>query len=202
MENLPDYFETFATTDTQEIELSEAVLLDFWNNISPDETAFAFQHGRYIFIEGVKQFAVATEDQTLLYLKTKGWKITLKKNLVKNLLMVPALSGILHYLGYIQFPAVSLYALIPLLFEVENVKLTKKEEHIWLSLPVKSQTRQYKTAEQWYQNLPKEVKGQINELDFKDFIEKLVIAGFAKTDKKERALILPKGKNIFHLTFE
>ena len=193
-----DYFDAVSSGD--DVELSESVLLDWWNDLLPDETNS--QTGRYIFMMAAKQLTAEASSQEALYLKTNGWKVTIKKNLAKNLVTSSLIGGLLYYLGYTQLPGILLPAIVPLLFDVENITLTKKEEQIWLKLPLRPGRRSFKTAAEFYHSLPEPIRLQVNELDFEDFMDKLVLAGFSRVDDKGRYRLLPKGKNVFHLTIE
>jgi hypothetical protein len=189
--------------DNEEISISEETLNDFWNEITGSDKGIASLNAKHIFLEEFKRNTTEKIGDSDLYYKTKGWKIIVKKNILKGIIITPSLYGILHYLGITTgLASIVLPSIIPMIFDIENINLNKKEEGILLKLPINKAKKQYKTAEEWYESLPKSIQEQINFLDFKDFMDKLVLGGLAKTNKKERYLIFKKGKNVFKISFE
>lgn len=195
--------ENLSISDNEEILISEETLNDFWNEITGSEEGIASLNAKHIFLE---EFKRNTSQEILgsdLYYKTKGWKITITKNLLKGVLVTPALYGILYYLDVTTgLASIVLPSIFPMIFDVENVSLSKKEEEVYLKLPLNKAKKQYKTAKDWYESLPKSIQEQMNFLDFKDFMDKLVLGGMAKANKKEKYLIFKKGNNVFKISFE
>lgn len=195
--------ENLSNSDNEEILISEDTLNDFWNEITGSDKGIASLNAKHIFLEEFKRNTTQEIAGSDLYYRTKGWKIILKKNLLKGIIITPSLYGILSYLDITTgLASIVLPSIIPMIFDIENINLSKKEEEILLKLPVNKAKKQYKTAEQWYESLPKSIQEQINFLDFKDFMDKLVLGGLAKTNQKEKYLIFKKGKNIFKFSFE
>ncbi|MCU0469504.1 MAG: hypothetical protein MUF58_12970 [Arcicella sp.] len=191
-----------SNSDNEEISISEETLNDFWNEITDSDKGIASLNAKHIFLEEFKR-NTTHETGSDLYYKTKGWKIILKKNLLKGIIITPSLYGILSYLDITTgLASIVLPSIIPMIFDIENINLSKKEEEILLKLPVNKSKKQYKTAEEWYESLPKSIQEQVNFLDFKDFMDKLVLGGLAQTNQKDKYLIFKKGKNIFKISFE
>jgi hypothetical protein len=179
-----------------EIIVDELFLHNYWKNELKLPVTDQLIHS---FIEGFKQQESNSNSKTLLYLNTNGWKVSIKENLVKTLLIAPVIATTLHYLGFHDLSGFILPTIIPMLFDIENIELDKKEEEIWIHLPVKKFKGQFKSAEDWYDSLPEKIKEQIHPLDFKNFIEKLVFAGLAKQNKIEKYLLFKKEEHIFKI---
>jgi hypothetical protein len=195
--------ENLSNSDNEEILISEDTLNDFWNEITGSDKGIASLNAKHIFLEEFKRNTTQEIAGSDLYYRTKGWKIILKKNLLKGIIITPSLYGILSYLDITTgLASIVLPSIIPMIFDIENINLSKKEEEILLKLPIKKAKKQYKTAEEWYESLPKSIQEQVNFLDFKDFMDKLVLGGLAKTNQKEKYMIFKKGKNIFKISFE
>lgn len=195
--------ENLNNTDNEEIIINQETLNDFWNEITGLDEGIASLNAKHIFFEEFKKNTIQEIENSELYYKTKGWKITVTKNLLKGILVTPALYGVLYYLDVTAgLASIVLPSILPMVFDIENVSLSKKEEEVYLKLPLNKAKKQYKTAEDWYESLPKSIQEQMNFLDFKDFMDKLVLGGMAKANKKEKYLIFKKGKNVFKISFE
>jgi hypothetical protein len=183
-------------------EIDEQFLNDYWLRLVGNETGIAADRSRHIFVEGFKRLSSGEDDPALLYLKTKGWRLSVKDHLIKNLLVAPAIGGLLYYLGYTQIAGFLIPTILPMLFDLRNIELKRSEEEILIKLPIDPKKKEFKTSSQWYHSLPPSIKKQVNELDFMDFIEKLVLAGYAKKNDKDKYLVFQKGKNKFNFSIE
>ncbi|MVM42329.1 hypothetical protein GO730_39245 [Spirosoma sp. HMF3257] len=153
----------------------------------------------------VDEFIYITKSRNIstdLYYKTNGWKVVITKNLIKTAIVAPLLLSIFLYLELNEnLSSIILPTVLPMLFDIENVEITRKEEEILLKLPIKKNRRKFETTEDWYNSLPKKIKKEISEIDFKDFIDKLVLAGVAVDNKKGKYKILDKNNRKFKITF-
>lgn len=191
-----------AENSSENISLSEDDLNAYWEEIVGNDISPIALNAKHHFVQEFERHVLIESKTSDLYLRSKGWKITVTNNILKTILVSPALVGILSYLGITQLSAIIIPTLLPMLFDIDNIELSKKEEEILLKLPINNTREDFKTADQWYNSLPVSIKEQVNPLDFKDFMEKFVLAGFAKLDKTNRYLLFKKGGNIFKITFE
>lgn len=77
--------------------------------------------------------------------------------------------------------------LIPALFSIERVRLTPKEHVVMMTMALTNRARTM-SATDWYEELPAEIKSQLNKLDFADILDKIVKAGHAGMDGNEVTL--------------
>lgn len=153
------------------------------------------------YVEAFKIAASGDNSQTLLALNTNSWKISIKKNLVTPFLTGAILTAVFRHLGYNQLPLAILPAVLPYLLDIEKVKIEKREERLYLQIPIKKFKNQFKSAEEWYSILPDKIKASVNLEDFRDFLDNLVVAGYAKENKNEKFQLLKQGENIFKISF-
>jgi len=132
---------------------------------------------------------------------SQGWKIDVKAQLAKATISAAILWGILIASGATAaIPLTIISAIVPCLFDIEKVTLTRKEDEIVTEL-IRNTDMLEGTPDQLYERLPKKIKDQLNNLDFLDFLDKLVEAGRANTEEKEFE-ILPKLKKRFRITLK
>ncbi len=184
---------------TKEISYDE--LVQIWSEFIPSTELEHFEN-----LESVnRSFLIATqqiEDPTDLNFASGGWKINLKAGIVKTGLSMALLTGLLKATA-VSGPLAGfvLPGVIALLFDIEKIKLSKKEEDIYAQLILnKDIIGVNKSIEEIYELLPKKYKENINQLDFKDFIEKLEITGHGKENKNKEFKLYGKAK--FKITIE
>ncbi|PRY23502.1 hypothetical protein CLV58_14123 [Spirosoma oryzae] len=193
-----DFIDDFLAADTQTVSFDSQQLMAYWHELVAQTDSSAGVAQPFLTTQFLQILASQPASEAL-DMKTNGWKISVSKSLLKNTLVTATLTTILRYLGEAQLATAVLPTLIPMLFEIEQIELTKKEEEIWLRLPVKKSKKHLKTAEEWYESLPENVRNQIHFLDFIEFLDKLNLAGFAD-EKHGRYRLFIKGKNKFKIT--
>jgi hypothetical protein len=133
--------------------------------------------------------------------RSKGWVIKISDSLLKTGIMTALLSGILYLADYNMLPALILPSIIPLLFDIEQVRLQKSEEEILYQLTLHKQVRKsLHSPKKLYKLLPTAIQEELSELDFIDFIEKLKQAGLAD-EKGNKVKIYPKEKGKWRIRF-
>ena len=183
----------------QQLEIDEAYILQYWNNFIIDVDDISIMNAEEVYLDNFHSLIVSeNKELTTLYFKPKAWKLTLSKNLINNALNTAFLGAIIYKTEYSQFTSVVIKSLLTSLFQIERIEITKREEKIYMNLPIK---KVYKTSEEWFESLPEKTKKDIRKIDFQDFMEKFVLAGLAKRDKndEEKYLILKKGKHLFKI---
>lgn len=131
-----------------------------------------------------------------------GWEISLSTGAVKAMLATSLLCVGLISSGFTPISPVVLPAIVPLLFEIRQVRLTMKERQIWISLSVKDDVINSKMSiRELYVQLSDELRQQITELDFHDFVEKCVRAGLADRDLKREYTFHTAADRKFRISF-
>jgi len=165
-----------STSAVEEISYEE--LIQIWSAFIPNTKLDHFEG-----LETVnRSFLITTkqvEDSTDLNFIRVGWKVNLNAGIIKTGLSMALLTGLLKA-SAVTGPLTGfvLPGVIALLFDVEKIKLTKKEEDIYAQLVVnKDIIGVNKTIDELYELLPTNYKENINPLDFKDFVERLELTG-------------------------
>lgn len=195
-----DFIDDFLAADTQTVSFDNQRLTTYWNRLISETGPSALAAQQLLMTHFVQMVAIQSPPETL-DMRTKGWKVSVSKSLLKNTLVTATLTSILYCLGETQLASAVFPTIIPMLFEIEQIELTKKEEEIWLRLPIKKSKKQLKTAQEWYDSLPEAIRKQIHFLDFSEFMAKLNLAGYAD-EKQGRYQLFSLGKNKFRITIE
>jgi hypothetical protein len=99
-----------------------------------------------------------------------------------------------------SIPVALVPGLLPYLFNIEKIRLTASEKEILARLPVKENVF-VGSVEEVYAALPEELRQQLNPLDFRDFVEKLVEVGQADELVDGVFLIKKIGDGTFRVRF-
>lgn len=157
------------------------------------------QEAETVFLNTL-QLHPATSELHLL--PRGGWEIKVSDHLLKTAFTTTLLSVMLGALGLTMLPGYVLPAVLPLLFDIEKITLTRKEEEILLELTRwESIHQQSRNPKELYAMLSEETQFQLPYLDFLDFVEKLEKAGFAKPTDKDRVILSNPDFPHFKLTF-
>lgn len=137
-----------------------------------------------------------------LYIKSKAWTVKLSSGILKSTIMGAILTGIFFASGYTMIPGFVLPAIIPLLFDIEKVHISAKEDFILAQLTLNNQIlNKYKNPELIYDSLSEEITDELSKYDFIEFIEKMVLAGAFEQNKDSKILIPSDGKTKFKINF-
>lgn len=137
-----------------------------------------------------------------LYIKSKAWTVKLSSGILKSTIMGAILTGVFFASGYTMIPGFVLPAIIPLLFDIEKVNISAKEDFILAQLTLNNQIlNKYKNPELIYDSLSEEITDELSKYDFIEFIEKMVLAGAFEQNKDSDVLIPLDGKTKFKINF-
>lgn len=197
--------ETILYKDTLDMEQSVSIstndLLDFWKSAIQGE-GYAALEGERAFLNAFEQFAGIRNADSELELG-RGWVINLKAGVVKAALSGAYLAAILQMAGIEGVPVLVIPVIIPFLFEISQIKFSKKEEIFYAELKRTSTAHQYwQSPNDLYALLDDDTRHSINRLDFIDFISKLSDAGLADSSVDGRYLLRSQGKEVFRLKIE
>lgn len=184
-----------------EVIITENVLENFWDQIFESENTASNHAGKLQFINDFKSNFEKDESGNF-HFKTPGWKISLSEGIIKSALAAPTLYGVLWYFGVTTgLAAVVVPTILPFFFDIKRIELSKKEEEIFAELPLLENSKKYKTSREWYHSLPNKIKKDVNELDFLDFMQKLVDGGLALENKKGKFEVFGKGRKKLKISF-
>ena len=124
--------------------------------------------------------AVSDGDDAF-HMRPGGWRVNLAGGAVKALLVTVVLAAALFFSGADDIPLELLPVVIPLLVDVERVRLSRRDEELLIPLRVASDgvTGMALRHEGLYNRLDPAVREQLNYGDFVDFCERLIKAGYA-----------------------
>lgn len=130
--------------------------------------------------EDVLLEAVSDGDDAF-HMRPGGWRVNLAGGAVKALLVTVVLAAALFFSGADDIPLELLPVVVPLLVDVERVRLSRRDEELLIPLRVASDgvTGMALRHEGLYNRLAPAVREQLNYGDFVDFCERLIKAGYA-----------------------
>lgn len=174
--------------DEEEREFSTSQFRHIWEQLypadaQPDETL-------YQICEDVFLATVDPTQQAQLQYKPGGWTIKLSESALKTGVVTSLLGGILVGAGLTGLPALLIPAVVPLMFEVEKVRLTRSEQEVFAELSWRDEART-QTADDLYAKLPMGIQEELSKLDFLDFLEKCRRAGLVDEQASPVSVVTP-----------
>jgi hypothetical protein len=109
-----------------------------------------------------------------------GWYLDLPAATARALLNGAVLTGALAALHEASLPAAVLSLVIPLLFDVERVRLSESDRYVYALLRRKLFDR--KSIDDWYAELPQRVRDEIGPLEFRNLAVRLKDARLVDLD--------------------
>jgi hypothetical protein len=183
-------------------EISQSALRAFWDSIG-----LQAEDSGYLVFEDAFLVQVRTSEPETLYFRPGGWIAKASGPAIKTAVVSALLALALAGSQATGIPVLVIPAVVPLLFDLEKVRLTRSEEHILAELTLRSDVRA-STAEALYNTLPDSVKEQMAPLAFRDFLEKCRVAGLADLQEEplslvqeSRYVLRPPGSERFRVTF-
>lgn len=179
-------------------------LANIWDSLVPGDDPMSFA-----FVEDSFLHELAEEDEEPLRFRG-GWTIKVKANLLRTAILTALITGALIHSQTPEIPAIVIPAVVPLLFEMERVRLKRSEELILLELAYKPEAKD-KTAAELYALLPEKIRKDLSELDFADFLDSCRSAGLidekgklpgALVSAEDRFTMRPLGNARFHIEFK
>lgn len=179
-------------------------LANIWNSLVSEDDPMS-----YAFVEDAFLHELTEENQEPLRFRG-GWTIALKANLLRTAVMTALITGALIHSQTPAIPSIVIPAIVPLLFEMERVKLKRSEELILLELAYKPEAKD-KTAAELYALLPEKIRKDLSELEFADFLDSCKAAGLVDESEKspgamvsaeDRFTIRPLSNPRFHVQFK
>lgn len=169
-------------------EFSTTQLRHIWEQLYPTDAPP--NETLYQICEDVFLATVNPAQQVQLQYKPGGWTIKLSESALKTGVVTSLLGGILVAAGITGLPALLIPAIVPLMFEVEKVRLTRSEQEVFAELSWRDEARTL-TADDLYAKLPIEIQDELSRLDFLDFLEKCRRAGLVEEQKNPQSVVNP-----------
>ena len=113
-------------------------------------------------------------------LRRGNWYIDLPRATARAVLNGTVLTLALAAINDATLPAVVLSVVVPLLFDVEHVKLSATDRYVYALL--RHTSFDIKPIDDWYSDLPSSVRHEIEPLEFRELVERLGDAGLVSVD--------------------
>jgi hypothetical protein len=177
---LEDYLQASLTASAED---SAAVTADdlaaLWAQMFPGQDG-ATRTGLRTFQTAFRAAVADTEGEEALNLRGGGWTVDLRGGLVRTALATAFIAGVLAASGVTGLLPLVAPAVLPLLFDVHQVRLKPSEEIVLAELQLTPEARSGGlTAEQLYARLTEQTRNQLSWLDFTDFLDQVRRAGLA-----------------------
>lgn len=176
------------------LTISQEELFELWSSISSVDL---FNQFSFTDFETIFQLDIENEPNNLQFNPT-GWEIKLKQGIVRASILAIIETMVLKAMNQSDIPLTILLLIVPLLFDVNEIKLDDNEKAIYLDLSKNPKifTHTYTPIKLYENHLSKKIKKDLNKLDFLSFLEKLKKIGLLKKNFKEKVIIKQAGK--FH----
>jgi hypothetical protein len=183
-----DLHKIYNTTD-KPIEFTEENLLSVWGEVYQTKNSFSYFESKSLFYDTFYSIIRDTDEELPFF--SGGWKISVSGLLIKSAITSALLSSALYFIGEGNLPLHIIPMIIPALFDISRIKLTKGEEYLLGEIYVKEKLRdKFWDVERLYKKLPKKIVEQLSRKDFFDFLDTLVSVGVAKKNKKSQIAII------------
>lgn len=184
---------------TDNIEVDYQVLDQYWLSIVGKSEVESLNHSKHLFIESFKKIASTEEPDARLFLDPRAFKINLPKTVFHFVATKAITCTVLQHFA-LELSVSILELLCDAIFETEKIIVEPIPEGIYLDLVIRDESKLSLSADAWYELLPEETKFRVNKLDFKDFLDHLVYAGYARAQKKDY-LILKEHERLLKIHF-
>ncbi len=129
-----------------------------------------------------------------------GIKLDLAGGLTRTATVTVVLGAVLALAGVSGIPAIVLPTVLPLLVDIQRVRLERREEELWLELVARPGALDpEQSPEALYQRLPEEMQAVVSPLDFAQFLQKLHDAGLAEGDPRGLQRLRERAKVVVRL---
>lgn len=193
-------FELSKISEKEIITISSSDLQQWWSEQFQGADDYISLEGGRAFQNAFLEFTDHKQQEENLSFFKGGWTLKIKAGLAKAALSGAFMCSLFSMLPEFQVAASVLPGVIPFLFEIEKISLSKKEDYILAKLLVKDEVKKHlHSADELYNKLPKEIRRDFNRLDFIDFLDKLDMAGHIK--RKTTGEYQLSGKKRFKLSF-
>jgi hypothetical protein len=154
-------------------------LAALWAQLFPGQDG-ATRTGLRTFQTAFRAAIAGTEGEEALNLRGGGWVVDLRGGLVRTALATAFIAGVLAASGVTGLLPLIAPAVLPLLFDVRQVRLKPSQELVLAELQLAPEARtDGLTPDELYARLPYQIQNQLSRLDFADFLDQVRRAGLA-----------------------
>ena len=198
---LEDYLQASLTASAADpAAVTADDLAALWAQMFPGQDG-ATRTGLRTFQTAFRTAVADTDAEEALDLRSGGWVIDLRGGLVRSALATAFLAGALAASGVTGLLPLVAPAVLPLLFDVRQVRLTRSQELILAELQLTPDARSGGlTAEELYARLPYQIRDQLSWLDFVDFLDQVRRAGLADPAADGRLILRAPDKARLRIT--
>jgi hypothetical protein len=158
-------------------ELDQPALLDFLRNVTGIDT------DTYPFAVIAAEDALAANGRgtPVLEVRPGGWVVDTTSSLARAAVTAALMTAVMYAGGFDQIPAYVLPAVLPLVVDLDRVRLSRSDRKLLALLRVNAGAAagQAVNTDVLYNRLPASIRQEISPLDFADFVDRLVAAGEA-----------------------
>jgi hypothetical protein len=127
--------------------------------------------------------ALATNGRAtpVLEVRPGGWVVDMTSSLARTAVTTALMTAVMYAGGFDQIPAYVLPAVLPLLVDLDRVRLSRSDRKLLALLRVNAGAAMGQPVhpDVLYNRLPADVRQDVSPLDFTDFVERLIAAGEA-----------------------
>jgi hypothetical protein len=183
-------------------EMSYETLIRFWESLPPGSNVTAFLLFEEIFLA---QFPA--DHQKTLNFSPGGWVVKATAAGIRTAILTALLTLALNAAEAKDINLLVLPAILPIVFDLEKVRLSRSDSHILAELTMNGAVRG-KTTEELYSLLPQSIRDEVAPLAFHNFLENCERSGNATEESRpltalgeSRYELRPPGSECFHVTF-
>jgi hypothetical protein len=149
-------------------------LLDDVAGITPETDPFAVMAAEDALAANARGTAV-------LEVRPGGWVIDTTSSLARTAVTAALMTAVMYAGGFDQIPAYVLPAILPLLVDMDRVRLSRSDRQLLavLRFNAGAAAGQPVHPDVLYDRLPDDVRQDVSPLDFADFTERLIAVGEA-----------------------
>lgn len=178
---LEDYLQAGLTASAADpAAVSADDLAALWAQMFPGQDGATWT-GLRTFQTAFRAAVADVEGEEALNLRSGGWAIDLRGGLIRTALATAFIAGVLAASGVTGLLPLVAPAVLPLLFDVHQVRLSRSQELILAELQLTPEARSGGlTDKELYARLTEQTRNQLSWLDFVDFLDQVRRAGLAE----------------------
>jgi hypothetical protein len=166
-------------------------LAALWMQLLPGHDG-ATRTGLRAFQTAFQAAVTADGDEAGLNIRGGGWEVDLRSGVVRTALATAFIAGLLAASGVTGLLPLVAPAVLPLLFDVRQVRLKPSQEIVLAELRLSPDARTGGlTADELYARLAPQTQRQMSRLDFADFLDQIRRAGLTDPAADGRLVLRP-----------
>ena len=180
-------------------ELDQPALLSLLRNV----TGIDADTHPFAVIAAEDALAANGRGTPVLEVRPGGWVVDTTSSLARTAVTAALMTAVMYAGGFDQIPAYVLPAVLPLLIDLDRVKLSRSDRKLLAVLRVNAGAAagQPVNTDVLYNRLPASVRQEISTLDFADFVDRLIAAGEAD-DSRFDDVVLRDQPRWIRISFE